>query len=108
MEPYRFSPAELAVTTVTEFVATCQAEPLLAAEHLQSGYFEPWLRDAGRPDLADAAARIRQSDAPSRERLQQFVDTAVGAGSRSRTAASRQTPAKPEPAKPRTRKVTDR
>src|SRR3977135_3124763 len=46
MEPYRFSPAELAVTTVTEFVATCQAEPLLAAAHRQSGYAGPCRRAA--------------------------------------------------------------
>jgi hypothetical protein len=108
MEPYRFSPTERTVMTVAEFVDTCQAEPLLAAEHLHSGYFEPWLRDAGRPDLADAAAQIRRSGASSTECLQQFVETAVGGRSRSRSAAARQTSATPRPPKSRGRKVKDR
>jgi hypothetical protein len=89
MEPYRFSPAERTVTTVAEFVETCQEVPLVAAEHLNSGYFEPWLRDAGRPDLADAAAQIRQSGASSAECLQLFVQAAVGTRSGSRSAPAR-------------------
>jgi hypothetical protein len=76
MEPYYFSPSERQATTVAEFLAACQAEWLVAVHHLREGYFEPWLRDVGRRDLAEAAARIRSSGSVTRQRLQEFVQVA--------------------------------
>jgi hypothetical protein len=109
MDAYRFSPSERTATTMVEFLEACESEPLVAAEHLQGGYFEPWLRDAGRRDLAEAAAQIRVSDVPSAEGLQQFVQAAVEAQPRSRPrSASPRTAMKPAATKARSRKAPDR
>ena len=56
--PYYFTPTDSA-TSVTEFLAVCRTLPDVASEHLAAGYFEPWLRDQGREDLANRAARVR-------------------------------------------------
>ena len=109
MGAYRFNPSDRTATTLAEFLEACQSEPMVAAAHLQDGYFEPWLRDAGRRDLAEAAAQIRVSDVPYEERLQRFVQTAVEAQSRSGPrSTSRRPPTKPAPSKARTRKTPDR
>ncbi len=76
MEPYYFSPSQRQATTVAEFLTACQAEWQLALHHLRQGYFEPWLRDVGRRDLAEAAARIRSSGSVTRQHLQEFVQVA--------------------------------
>jgi hypothetical protein len=111
MEAYRFNPSERTATTIAEFLEACQSEPMVAADHLQDGYFEPWLRDSGRRDLAEAAAQIRVSDVPSAEGLQQFVQTAVEGEGQSRSrprSAPRRMPTKPAPSKARARKDPDR
>jgi hypothetical protein len=55
---YYFTPSDSAAS-VGEFLATCRSLPALAGEHLASGWFEPWLRDQGRDDLANRAAKLR-------------------------------------------------
>jgi hypothetical protein len=82
MEPYYFSPSARTASNIAEFVAACQTEPHVAAEHLRRGYFEPWLRDAGRNDLAEAAARLRSSRIAGFDALRQFVETAFEMQSR--------------------------
>ena len=77
MEPYYFSPSQRRATTIAEFVAACETEPQVAGQHLREGYFEPWLRDAGQRDLADAAARLRSSNIATPEALSQFVEAAL-------------------------------
>jgi len=59
--PYRFSPSDRTAQTLGDFLDECRAGPTLAAQQLQRGYFEPWLRDSGWPALADAAEQIRQA-----------------------------------------------
>jgi hypothetical protein len=97
MERYYFSPSARTATNVAEFIAACQIEPHVAARHLHEGYFEPWLRDVGRPDLAEAAARIRLSGVATLQALQQFVQTAFESQMRSgaRRPASRQSAKSP-------------
>ena len=58
MSAYQFSPNQQA-ETVQEFLAACRINKELARNHLAAGYFEPWLLDQGRPDLAARAARVR-------------------------------------------------
>src|SRR5215472_4392462 len=77
MEPYYFTPSQWQATSVAEFLAVCQAEPQLAAYHLQEGYFEPWLRDLGRRDLAEAAAQMRLGGSVTRQQLREFVQAAL-------------------------------
>ena len=77
MEPYYFSPSQRQATTVVEFLAACEAEPQTAAHHLREGYFEPWLRDIGRRDLAEAAAQIRSSGSVTRRDVAEFVREAL-------------------------------
>src|SRR5712692_6496428 len=77
MDPYRFIPSERTATTIEEFLEGCRAEPTLAADQLHQGYFEPWLRHAGRPDLADAAAQVRQTDIAPAPALEQFLRAAT-------------------------------
>ena len=89
MDPYRFLPSERTATTIEEFLEGCRAEPALAADQLHQGYFEPWLRDAGRPDLADAAAQVRQTDVAPAPALEQFLQTAT------RTPLRRRRPSSP-------------
>jgi hypothetical protein len=68
---YYFTPTQ-AAASVPEFLAACRANKELARHHLAAGYFEPWLRDQGRNDLASRAARVRdQSDG-----LELFLKTA--------------------------------
>jgi hypothetical protein len=68
--PYYFTPLDRQASTVEEFLRICQAEPEVAENHLRSGYFEPWLRDVGRADLA-SLARMRSTS------LQQFLRQAA-------------------------------
>jgi transposase-like protein len=89
MDPYRFLPSERTATTIEEFLEGCRAEPTLAAEQLHHGHFEPWLRDAGRPDLAEAAAQVRQTDIAPAAALEQFLQTAT------RTPLRRRRPSSP-------------
>ena len=84
MDPYRFLPPERTATTIEEFLEGCHAEPTLAADQLHQGYFEPWLRDAGRPDLAEAAARARETDVVLVVALEQFLQVATLAPRRRR------------------------
>lgn len=55
---YFFTPTECA-ESVSEFLANCRTMKDVAREHLAAGWFEPWLRDQGREDLAARAARVR-------------------------------------------------
>ncbi len=84
MEPYRFLPSERTAMTVEEFLEGCRAEPTLAADQLHQGYFGPWLSDAGRPDLAEAAAQVRQTDIAPAAALEQFLRAATLAPPRRR------------------------
>jgi len=67
---YQFTPLDRSARTIEEFLAVCRAEPAVAEHHLHAGYFEPWLHDVGRPDLASLAARLRET------RLEQFLRAA--------------------------------
>jgi hypothetical protein len=58
--------------SVGEFLAACRSNKEVAREHLAAGYFEPWLRDQGRDDLAARAARVRTEA----DGLEQFLKTA--------------------------------
>jgi hypothetical protein len=71
MTAYNFSPTQRA-ETVQEFLAACRTNKEVARNHLAAGYFEPWLQDQGRPDLAARAARVRQDP----DGLEQFLKTA--------------------------------
>jgi hypothetical protein len=97
MERYYFSPSARTATNMAEFIAACQIEPQVAAQHLHAGFFEPWLRDAGRHDLADAAARIRVSGVATLPALQQFVQQAFESQTR---ASARRTASRPSPKSP--------
>ena len=77
VQPYYFTPSQRQARTVAEFLAVCGAEPQLAVHHLREGYFEPWLRDVGRNDLAEAAGRIRLSGSVTRRHVQEFVQGAL-------------------------------
>jgi hypothetical protein len=68
---YYFTPSER-VDSVAEFLAACRAHRDVARQHLAAGYFEPWLRDQGRSDLAARAARVRNEE----DGLEQFLRTA--------------------------------
>jgi hypothetical protein len=71
MSAYEFSPGERA-ETVQEFLAACRTNKEIARNHLAAGYFEPWLVDQGRPDLAARATKVaREPDG-----LEQFLKTA--------------------------------
>ena len=73
--PYHFTPLNRSASGVEEFLAICRAERAVAEQHLRSGYFEPWLQDIGRADLASLAARLRSAG------LDHFLSaTAVPAG----------------------------
>jgi hypothetical protein len=71
MSAYEFSPAARA-ETVQEFLSACRTNKEVARHHLAAGYFEPWLRDQGRPDLASRAAKVRHDE----DGLEQFLRTA--------------------------------
>src|SRR4030081_1351910 len=81
MPIYHFEPLERTASSVDEFVAVCEAERVGAAAHLRHGYFEPWLRDTGRPDLAAAAAAVRDTDSTADAALAQFLRVAVSSTS---------------------------
>jgi hypothetical protein len=85
MEAYLFNPSGRRAKTVREFVEACKAEPHVASEHLRAGYFEPWLIDAGRRDLAHLASQIRMSGVSTIAGLEQFVRAAVAKRTPSRT-----------------------
>jgi hypothetical protein len=68
---YYFTETETAAS-VAEFLAACRANKDVAREHLAAGYFEPWLRDQGRNDLAMRAAKVRHEA----DGLEQFLKTA--------------------------------
>jgi hypothetical protein len=56
---YYFTPTDRAADTVKDFLATCRAMPDVAGQHLAAGWFEAWLNDQGRADLAQRAASAR-------------------------------------------------
>jgi hypothetical protein len=60
------------VDSVAGFLAACRSNKDVARQHLSAGYFEPWLRDQGRDDLAARAARLRMEP----NGLEQFLKTA--------------------------------
>jgi hypothetical protein len=81
--PYHFTPLDRSARGVEEFLAICRAERAVAEQHLRSGYFEPWLQDIGRADLASLAARLRSAG------LEDFLSaTAVPAGARPQASLS--------------------
>ena len=66
MSTYSFAPLDRSASNLDEFLAVCRTEPALAADHLQNGYFEPWLRDTGHTELATVATRRRAAAARPR------------------------------------------
>jgi hypothetical protein len=68
---YNFTPTDNAAS-VSEFLATCRSLTDVARHHLANGWFEPWLRDAGRQDLAARAAKVRAEA----DGLEKFLKTA--------------------------------
>ena len=56
---YYFTPTDHSTASVDEFLASCRSMPEVASQHLVEGYFEAWLRDQGRHDLAERAAAAR-------------------------------------------------
>jgi hypothetical protein len=56
---YYFTPTDRSAASVDEFLASCRSMPEVAGEHLAEGWFEAWLRDQGRADLAERAAQVR-------------------------------------------------
>jgi hypothetical protein len=68
---YYFSPTDSA-TSVEDFLVSCRSMPEIAGQHLANGWFEPWLRDQGRDDLAKRAEKVRAEAAG----LQLFLKTA--------------------------------
>jgi hypothetical protein len=68
---YYFTPTASA-DSVDEFLASCRALPEVASHHLAEGWFEPWLNDRGRDDLARRAAKVRAE----RDGLLLFLKTA--------------------------------
>ena len=56
---YYFTPSDHAAASVDEFLASCRAMPEVAGYHLAEGWFGAWLRDQGRVDLAERAAKYR-------------------------------------------------
>jgi len=56
---YYFSPTDCSAASVDEFLASCRSMPEVAGQHLAAGWFEAWLRDQGRVDLAERAAQVR-------------------------------------------------
>lgn len=68
---YFFTQSDTAAS-VPEFLASCRSMPDLASQHLAAGWFEPWLRDQGRDDLAKRAAKVRSES----DGLKLFLKTA--------------------------------
>ena len=68
---YYFTATDSAAS-VQDFLAACRSLPEVAGEHLANGWFEPWLRDQGRDDLAKRAEKVRAEA----EGLQLFLKTA--------------------------------
>ena len=56
---YHFTPTDRSADNVKDFLATCRAMPDVAGQHLAAGWFEAWLNDQGRGDLAQHAAHVR-------------------------------------------------
>ena len=88
---YYFTPTDHAAASVDEFLASCRALPEVAGNHLAEGWFEAWLRDQGRFDLAERAAQHRHAA----DGLEAFLKAC-------RPARARRAPAKGAAA-PRTR-----
>ena len=78
---YNFTPTDSA-SDVSEFLAACRSLKGVARHHLANGWFEPWLRDAGRDDLASRAAKLRGEE----DGLERFLKSARPT-QRARTAA---------------------
>jgi hypothetical protein len=67
MHTYYFTPTDRAASSLDEFLAISRSIPEVASDHLTAGWFDAWLRDEGRADLADRAAELRfESDALDR------------------------------------------
>ena len=96
---YYFTPTHHAAASVDEFLANCRDLPEVAGHHLVSGWFEAWLRDQGRSDLAERAAQHRH-DADGLER---FLKASRPA--RARRAATRTSEAAAAAPRKRTRKA---
>ena len=56
---YHFTPTDRSADTVKDFLATCRSMPDVAGQHLAAGWFEAWLNDQGRGDLAQHATDVR-------------------------------------------------
>jgi hypothetical protein len=56
---YHFTPTDRSADTVKDFLTTCRAMPDVAGQHLAAGWFEAWLNDQGRSDLAQHATDVR-------------------------------------------------
>jgi hypothetical protein len=64
---YHFTPTDRSAETLKDFLATCRVLPDVAGQHLAAGWFEAWLSDQGRGDLARHAAEVRcESDGLAR------------------------------------------
>lgn len=64
---YYFTPTDYSAASVDEFLSVCRTMPEVAGQHLAAGWFEPWLQDQGRGDLAERAATVRfEADGLSR------------------------------------------
>jgi hypothetical protein len=100
MLTYSFTPSERCASSIDEFLAVCRAEPTLAADHLQQGYFEPWLRDTGHPDLASAAAQARGAAPSTGAALDAFLSVAI-ASPQPRARDVRKTTTAPKARRPR-------
>jgi hypothetical protein len=93
---YYFTPTNRTTESVEEFLATCKAMPDIAGHHLASGWFEAWLRDQGREDLAQLAAEVRAQP----DGLERFLKNGT------RQSRTRRAPKAVEPGQASTRRRT--
>jgi hypothetical protein len=80
---YHFTPTDQ-VESVADFLAACRSMKEVARDHLAAGYFEPWLRDQGRDDLAARAVKVRGEP----DGLELFLKTARPSARGSRAKAA--------------------
>ena len=80
---YHFTPTDCSADTVKDFLATCRSMPDVAGQHLAAGWFEAWLNDQGRGDLAQHAADVRSEP----DGLARFLKLARPARRATRTTA---------------------
>ena len=80
---YHFTPTDCSADTVKDFLATCRSMPDVAGQHLAAGWFEAWLNDQGRGDLAQHAADVRTAP----DGLARFLKLARPARRATRTTA---------------------